>query len=350
MIKIIPRFKSEGIVRLGDPCEFQILKQDLIIETRSFIKDQNISYLKPLFDWNSGELIRFSPETPGKYTLILEWRGPDGSSGWVEQSFDVGLDVRMNHSPQLINLEGKTRLWVPTEWEVGIVKSGHDKSTIDLLPQIIKAGWIIYDIGASLGLYSIHFSRLAGHQGHVYCLEANPICVYFLRANLEANEAFNCEIFPTALLDSHNKTPFIINYGNSNLGITQNSIFYNSKIGQEIEVQTHGLDELIEAYNLRKPDLIKIDIEGAEDLAVKGMEKTLSGCPPVIILEAHGRGAAERTFPLLECFGYRYQIVSKNREEFSIVKDLLTWFPDAVLQVICFPPKKQPKRYFFKQW
>ena len=193
--------------------------------------------------------------------------------------------------------------------------------------------------------------RLVGQQGHVYCLEANPICVYFLRANIELNGASNCDILPIALLDSRKDTPFTIIYGNSNVGISPKASSYSSKIGQEIIVQGHGLDELINDYNLKNPDLIKIDIEGAEELAIKGMEKTLSRYRPVIFMEVHGLGAAHNTFPMLEGIGYRYQIVSENKEEFSSVKDLLDWFPNAVLQVICYPPERQAKRrlYFFSK-
>ena len=122
MIKIIPRLKLRGLVRVGDTCEFQIIKQDSAIETRSFIKDQNILYLKPLTDWNPDDQIHFTPETPGKYVLILEWRSPDGSKGWVEHPLEVVPDIRMTHSPQLINIDPTTRFWVPSEWEAESVE------------------------------------------------------------------------------------------------------------------------------------------------------------------------------------------------------------------------------------
>jgi hypothetical protein len=169
VIKIIPRLKLRGLVRVGDTCEFQIVKQDPAIETRSFIKDQNIFYLKPLTDWDPGDQIDFTPETPGKYVLILEWRSPDGSKGWTEHPLEVVPDIRTIHAPKLINLDGTTRFWVPSEWEAGLLSEYYDdKSTLDFFLQIIKPGWVIYDIGASLGLYSIRFSNLVRQEGHVY--------------------------------------------------------------------------------------------------------------------------------------------------------------------------------------
>ena len=149
-------------------------------------------------------------------------------------------------------------------------------------------------------------------------LKPIPICVYFLRANLELNGVSNCDILPIALLDSRKDTPFTIIYGNSNVGLSPKSSSYPSKIGQEIMVQGYGLDELIDAYNLKKPDLIKIDIEGAEEFAIKGMEKTLSRYRPVIFMEVHGLEAAHNTFPMLEAIGYRYQVsFGKQRRVFQ---------------------------------
>ena len=52
------------------------------------------------------------------------------------------------------------------------------------LQDTIRAGAVIYDIGANVGVFAVHLARWAGVTGWVYAIEPNPTCVYFLRANL----------------------------------------------------------------------------------------------------------------------------------------------------------------------
>ena len=335
MIKIVSTSKSKDKVQLGDICEYEVIQQKPDVEIRYFLKQHGILYLKPLSDWMIQPKIRFFPEAPGKYGLIVQWREPDGSNGWIEHPFEVTVNAPLSSAPQLVEIDRATHIWVPSQWEANLLR-GYEQATFGLLSKIIKPGWIAYDVGANLGLYSIYFSRAVGNRGHVYCFEANPLCVYFLKANLEQNRLTNYDILPVALLDRFQTSDFTINYGNCGIGLTQKSSFYVSKAGHEIVVQSDSLDTLIANYNLKKPNLIKIDIEGAEEFAVSGMELTLSRDRPVLLLEIHGRPAAEKTFQKLEGANYRYQDAA-SRKEFANVAELLAWFPNTVLQIIGFP-------------
>jgi FkbM family methyltransferase len=335
MLKITSKLNAKGEVEIGHTCDFEIIRSSPEIETRSFLIHQDIHYLKPILDWNTENGINIFPEAPGSYLLLIEWRGPGLSSGWVSQPFQVIANVKTFNTPQQIDLGNKTHMWGPNEWEAIRLKA-HEKPVMDLLAQIVRPSWVVYDIGANLGVYSIQFSRQVGQHGFVYCIEANPVCVYFLRANLEYNRISNCEILPVALSDIHRQIDFTINYSNSALGVTQNSPFYASKVGHDITVQGYSLDELIDEYHLKKPDLIKIDIEGAEGYAVKGMQKTIAQDRPLILVEVHGRTAAEMTFRELGKMGYHFQDIS-SQNQFTNVDQLIAWFPEAVLQFMCTP-------------
>ncbi len=363
-IHIVPLFGDQARLQIGKIAEFRLLRttDDVrnelseAVEWRVFVIQRNIHYLKPLSDWSTMDLVRFFPESPGNYTLAIQWRytgktSDAGCSGWVYQTFQVVADVshgdrETSYTPQQVQIDEATCIWVPGEWEASLMK-GYEKPVIDLLSSIIQPGAsdlargdpvrIIYDIGASLGVYSIWFSRLVGPQGRVYCIEANPVCNYFLQANLELNQARNCEILPVALAEMPGILDFTINFGNSALGITKESGFYASKTGQEIAVGSYSLDALIATFNLDSPDLIKIDIEGAEAYVISGMQDTLARCRPLILVEVHGRQAAYPTFHMLHRLGYRFQEVASGRT-FENSDSLLDWFPEAVLQFLCSPP------------
>jgi FkbM family methyltransferase len=247
----------------------------------------------------------------------------------------VTIGRKISLTPQQVQVDGQTFVWAPSEWEALHLK-GYETPVANLLPSLIHPGQTIYDLGANLGIYSIWFSRLAGPRGRVYSIEANPLCVYFLQANLALNQVWNCEILPVAVADSPGSLDFTINYGNSALGITQESGFYASKIGHEITVASFALDELIESLNLASPDVVKIDIEGAEEYAIIGMQKTLARCHPLLILEVHGRQAAHPTFRRLHDLGYCFQEIA-HKQTFETLDSLLAWLPEAVLQFLCSP-------------
>jgi FkbM family methyltransferase len=202
----------------------------------------------------------------------------------------------------------------------------------------VKKDWIVYDIGANLGYYSIFLARAVGSKGHVYSFEANPLCAYFLQTNLAQNQIENCDIYPVAIMDKSENIPFTINYASSAVGVIQKSIFYLAKAGHEITVESHSIDWLVENYGLKPPQLLKIDIEGAEQYALRGMEKTLENYHPVILIEIHGKDAANHCLPLLEKVGYRFQ--NMEGKSFESAEEFLSEFTDMVAQVLCTPQKK----------
>lgn len=321
------------IVPLGQGISFRIEIKTPGTEFRHYLKHQSLFYLTPLGDWTNGDQIDVFPEAPGSYELLVEWRKHGGQRGWLKAPFEVEGPV--NNTPQSIELDPETVLWTASEWEA-MLNRGYESVIMEELARLIKKGWVAYDVGANIGQYTLRLSRLVGSKGKVYSIEANPLCVYFLRANLQMNNQSNVEILPVALLHDSLTTEFTINYSNLGLGVTQSSHLYSGKAGHNIMVWSLPFDQLVERFNLRLPDFIKIDIEGAEGKAIAGMRGVLQKKKPLFLIEVHGREAAEETFRGLDPFHYRYKH-PHSQQEFSNAKELLNWFPDSVAQIICLP-------------
>jgi FkbM family methyltransferase len=319
-------------IALGQQGEFALRGLDGPVDVQFFLKHDGIRYLTPL-EPASPTSVRVYPEAPGAYTLSAAWRRPNGESGWTETSFDVD-GPRSSGGPELVAIPDAAKAWMPSRWE-STLSVKHEERVLSMLARIVKAGAVVYDVGANIGLFSVRFSRWVGGAGHVYCVEANPLCVYFLRANLEASGARNFDILPVCLLDGPRLTEFTISYGNNLLGVAEDSPF-STKPGHHIHVESDSLDALIARLHLRPPDFIKVDIEGAEGTAVKGMLATIRTSRPVLMFELHGRGAAAATLAELEPAGYRYHEISQGRD-FAGARALRDWFPDACLQVLGFP-------------
>jgi len=341
MLKVSVVSHPDGKARLGEVYTFSLEKQTPELEIRSFLKHERLFFLKPLLDWTRAETFWVFPEASGHYMLIVEWRAPDGSRGFVEQPFRVFSTVTtdeteaIDNGPRIVKCDRATRIWVPSEWEARLLQ-GYEDATLKYLEGVVKPGWVAYDVGASLGVYSLRLSSLVGSGGQVYSIEANPVCVYFLQATLQLNKVSNCEILPVAILNGEKLAYFTINYSNFGLGLTQDPSILGGKTGHEIAVRSTSFDALVETHNLRKPDFVKIDIEGAEGSAVAGMARTIDRHRPVILLEVHGTRAAGETFRAVDWGAYRFEHPAGG-EKFHDAADLLAWFPDNVLQVICLP-------------
>jgi hypothetical protein len=129
---------------------------------------------------------------------------------------------------------------------------------------------------------------------------------------------------------------FNINYGNSNLGLSEVSHFFSAKTGHEIQVECRDLDRIVSELGLPPPALIKIDIEGAEERAVRGMHATLAEHRPILVLELHGAEVAELTLDLLTPLGYRYRH-PEQPDELLEQGELLERYATGVFQTVAQP-------------
>ena len=320
--------------RLGEHCVIPLELDDAAVETRVFLKHDGIFYLQPLGDWDRRTEIRFLPEAPGGYVVVIEWRAPDGRTGSIEAGFDLTVNADLDPSPRLVTVDRDVQLWVPSAWESHMAPV-HERAALALAANSLRPGAVIYDIGANLGLYSVLLSKMAGSGARVYCFEANPVALYFLQANLGINRVPNVEILPVAILAGATTTEFRINYRNLLVGISGPMTFMG-KPGHVIDVAAAALDDLIETHDLAPPDFIKMDIEGAEGEAIKGMRRTLQRHRPTILAELHGQAAAQATLAGADWSGYTFQD-SASARVFDSAGSLMDWFPNACLQIIARP-------------
>ena len=158
------------------------------------------------------------------------------------------------------------------------------------LAELIEPGQTVYDVGANIGFFTILCSRLVGPQGKVYAFEPIPENLVTLRRNIALNDLTNVIIVEQALSAST---------GTAEMFVSPWSAFHSLNVdgaskrenhgpdGGEITVETITLDEFVQGERVTAPDLIKIDVEGAELLVVAGMRETLSTVQPLLLCEIH---------------------------------------------------------------
>jgi FkbM family methyltransferase len=180
-----------------------------------------------------------------------------------------------------------------------------DPVGIRFIKNQLYEGEIFVDIGANVGAYSLIASKLVGKSGKVIAFE--PASKSFLRLlkNISLNGITNIIPERFVVIDKSSHTDLYI-AGSQNMGMS--SIYHHdSETGITEKVESVSLDDYIEKKEISRISLIKIDIEGSEFLALKGMQKVLTGMRPKILMELKEE--------ILKSSGYTEQDVISNLEK-----------------------------------
>lgn len=148
-------------------------------------------------------------------------------------------------------------------------KNKNDKHEIDLLKQLLKPGDHVLDIGANIGFYAKIISNIVGEKGKVYCFEPDSTNYKYLVKNIKDNS--NIKPFNLAVSD---KDEVIKVYKSKLLNVDHRTYPVNNYDSVE-EINARSIDWML-GKEIEKVDLIKIDIQGFELTAFKGMRKLLS--------------------------------------------------------------------------
>jgi FkbM family methyltransferase len=160
----------------------------------------------------------------------------------------------------------------------------------EALAELIEPGQTVYDVGANIGFFTIFCSRLVGPQGRVYAFEPIPENLVTLRRNIALNKLTNVVVVEQALSAST---------GTAQMFVSPWSAFHSLNVdgaskrenhgpdGGEITVETITLDEFVSQAGVSAPDLVKLDVEGAELLVLEGMRETLRSTQPLLLVEVH---------------------------------------------------------------
>jgi FkbM family methyltransferase len=167
---------------------------------------------------------------------------------------------------------------------------------------ILRPGDTFVDAGANIGFYTVLASQLAGGDGHVIAFEMVPTTADILRSHVKRNDCANVKVIEGALAEVSGKTlKATIMSGKSG----QASIARSGGT-TEIDVETVSLAEQLADYPSIR--LIKMDLEGAELGALKGLEVDL-GKVQAIIFENRG---AEDVVTFIEEHGFEVTRLDGN--------------------------------------
>jgi FkbM family methyltransferase len=147
----------------------------------------------------------------------------------------------------------------------------------------LRAGQVFYDVGANVGFLTLVGARAVGHSGRVYSFEPLPDNVAALKHNVGLNRLSQVEIIEAAVADESGSSEFAI--GTSTTGRLTTS--HATTENRHFPVRTVSLDDAVTEMGFAPPDVVKIDVEGAESRVLRGMGSVISTFHPVILCEIH---------------------------------------------------------------
>jgi FkbM family methyltransferase len=223
----------------------------------------------------------------------------------------------------------------------GILNGSYEKREIELLRAIVPEDGVFFDVGANVGYYSLAIATRRGFRGQVHAFEPLSPLFKLLSRSIAENDLGSCmSVRQVALADVPGLTTLTdaersINAGSCRLSSATQSGPYS----RVVEVDT--LDNVTGCLC---PDVIKVDIEGAEGLFMKGGLLTLKRNRPTLLMEINSEllsvvsgVAAAEMYTQLADLGYRMWSVQEDAlRPVSTKDDLALQIPaSGVVNMLC---------------
>lgn len=181
----------------------------------------------------------------------------------------------------------------------------------------LKCGDTFIDIGANVGFYALCAAKIVGVSGKVFAFEPAPETMSALLNNIAINGTANIKAAQIALSDCSGETTLFLDAAN-NSGAT--SMRETPNASQAITVKRDSYDNYAREQRVPTPSLVKIDVEGAECMVLKGMTELLArpDRPAMVIeiseLSLKQMGSSkEELFAIMEKNGYRAKLLGVPR-------------------------------------
>ena len=199
---------------------------------------------------------------------------PPGTRLWTAIAAGCGRGL-------MVNLDSR--------YEDEYARGGHEPLVEKMLTSHLRPGLVVYDVGAHIGIVSLIAGRVVGREGEVIAFEADPGNAERIAEHALRNSMPQIKVVQNAVWRTSGRLRF--ERASSQSSRNQGAVVSGDTIKglETIEVQALSLDEF--ARERRSPDVIKVDVEGAEDAVLEGSDRLFSLVKPILICEIHNPDA-----------------------------------------------------------
>jgi len=183
----------------------------------------------------------------------------------------------------------------PFWFRLELLVGRHERETIAQIDKLVKPGMVVLDIGAHVGYYARRCARLVGEEGKIICFEPHPRTFKMLMNNVTkygnvlaaqvavSDQDGTAELYDYLIMSASGS----LHYDES-LRDLQKSHTAAGDVAprlardlpvEKFTVQVTSVDKVLAEQSIEQVDVIKMDIEGAEINALRGMKTTIQKSP-----------------------------------------------------------------------
>lgn len=168
----------------------------------------------------------------------------------------------------------------------------------------LKKGDVAIDVGAGFGINAIIYSKEVGDEGKVISIEPAEDNLMCLKKNIELNKVKNVTVIQKGLWNKKDRLKFYLNPvpGGHSLVTDKDDAIRITEVGVDT------LDNILTALGVDRVNFIKMDIEGAEIEALRGMEETLGNNDVKLAIASYhkvdGQPTCKTIIPMMRKMGF----------------------------------------------
>jgi len=189
--------------------------------------------------------------------------------------------------------------------DLSMARPDYEKRFFDHMVRVLNSrgrGSVFIDVGASIGRHSLSIAKLFP-ESLIVAVEPDPDAYEALVRGIELNGVSNVKALPAALSDVDGYVALC-----RKLSTTESSVVECNNFLETVKVRSRRLDTLVNELGLRRVDLVKIDVEGAELKVLMGALNTLRRFKPALVVEIRERNK-EEFLKLMSSLGYRCDVI-----------------------------------------
>ena len=180
------------------------------------------------------------------------------------------------------------KIFIPEEWGFKVINETHEPEIFDIIKETVGLNKVCYDIGCHYAWFSVAWLSSGGE--FVEAFEPSQDNGKIINETIEKNRySSNLRLHDFALGDKAMTSKLYMFPGDSSRNYVQDSNIKTNPndLGRLKEIEIKSIDDLYYNDSLKKPDLMKIDVEGFEYKVLKGAKRLLTEIRPKVVVEIH---------------------------------------------------------------
>jgi FkbM family methyltransferase len=212
------------------------------------------------------------------------------------------LAFRSNPAPLSVSIQsGGLSTW----YEISLLEAY--ASVVAHRPQ---AGSVVVDVGANIGVFSLWAAKLIGSSGRLIAIEPNPVSFAHLQRSLRS---LTIPVDSLSVACGETETNAVLHFES---GFTvSSSLEPFAEADQSASVQVRRLDRILEELGIDHVDMLKIDVEGAEEAVLRGADRILPATDRIAVETTDGEIGANIRSLLTEC---GFEIVAEEVDHWGV--------------------------------